>query len=76
MSLPSVKIDIVGQGYKKGTEVKYQKRRSHFTPIQSICLKSIQLLLSKRFLSSSLLSVWSINFTSQNELCLHKMTVK
>ena len=57
MSLPSVKIDIVGQGYKKGTEVKYQKRRSHFTPIQSICLKSIQLLLSKRFFYPKFLSI-------------------
>ena len=28
MPLPSVTLDIVGQNYRKGTKVKYQKRAS------------------------------------------------
>ena len=46
--LPSVTKDIVGESYKTESKVKYRKK-SHFLLIQSISLKNIQLMLSKRF---------------------------
>ena len=65
--LPSVTIDIVGQNYKKGTEVKYQKRDTSrlFNPfgwkVSSSCYQK-----DPFFLRSSTLSFWSINLISQS----------
>ena len=54
--LPSVTTDIVGQNYKKETKNKYKKRdTSRF--IQSIWLKSIQLMLLTRFSFSKILYI-------------------
>ena len=57
--LLSVTIDIVGQNYKKGATVIYQKK-GQYPLIQSIWLKSIQSCCQKYslFLGPSTLSVW------------------
>ena len=65
--LSSVTIDIVSQHYKKRAQIKHQNRATSrsFNPfgwkVSSSCCQKDSL-----FLSSSTLSVWSINLTSQS----------